>query len=386
MLFLQLITFCMIYAFAIVFSSFLGLSFYVYIRGLQALPPVMWLKVIYSIIFLGSMAAFFVKMFLGDNMRETTAVLLSAIGFTWVIALVYFAIFVLGLDIIRLLNRFFDFYPVYVKDNYQVVKSVLLIFGVLSVTSLLAYGNYKFNNPEITTVDININKPLPGGKMKLVMASDIHLSSYINKHDLKKYVNLINSQNGDIILLAGDIADRDPHSLINQNMKEELSSLYAPNGVYAITGNHEFYGRNREAIYDYIKESGITFLKDSAVLVANALYIAGRDDVTNRKRASLDSILQNTDKNLPLILMDHQPKDLNDALKNGVDLQVSGHTHNGQFWPGNLLVKLFFEHSYGYFKKGDTQYYVSSGLGLWGPKYRIGTKSEVVVINLKSIK
>lgn len=376
----------MIYAFAIVFSSFLGLSSYVYIRGLQALPPVMWLKIIYSIFFLGSMAAFFVKMFLGDNMRETTAVLLSAIGFTFLIALVYFAIFVLGLDIIRLLNRFFDFYPVYVKDNYQFVKSMLLIFGVLSVTSLLAYGNFKFNNPEITTVDVNINKPLPGGKMKLVMASDIHLSSYINKHDLKKYVNLINSQNGDIILLAGDIADRDPHSLINQNMKEELSSLYAHDGVYAITGNHEFYGRNREAIYDYIKESGITFLKDSAVLVANALYIAGRDDVTNKNRASLDSILQNTDKNLPLILMDHQPKDLNDALKNGVDLQVSGHTHNGQFWPGNLLVKLFFEHSYGYFKKGNTQYYVSSGLGLWGPKYRIGTKSEVVVINLKSIK
>ena len=376
----------MIYAFVIVLTSFFGLSSYVYIRGLQALPPVLWLKVIYSIIFLGSMAAFFVKMFLGDNMRETTAVILSAIGFTWVIALIYFAIFVLGLDIIRLLNRFFDFYPVYVKDNYQFVKSLLLIFGVLSITSLLAYGNYKFNNPEITTVDVNVNKPLPGGKMKLVLASDIHLSSYINKHDLKKYVNLINSQNGDIILLAGDIADRDPHSLINQNMKEELSSLYAPNGVYAITGNHEFYGRNREEIYDYIKESGITFLKDSTVLVANALYIAGRDDVTNRKRASLDSILQNTDKKLPLILMDHQPKDLNDALKNGVDLQVSGHTHNGQFWPGNLLVKLFFEHSYGYFKKGNTQYYVSSGLGLWGPKYRIGTKSEVVVINLISIK
>lgn len=376
----------MIYAFAIILSSFLGLSSYVYIRGLQSLPPVLWLKVVYSIIFLGSMAAFFIKMFLGDNMRDTTAVILSAIGFTWVIALIYFAIFVLGLDIIRLLNRFFDFYPVYVKDNYQFVKSVLLIFGVLSVTSLLAYGNYKFNNPEITTIDVNVNKPLPGGKMKLVLASDIHLSSYINKHDLKKYVNLINSQNGDIILLAGDIADRDPHSLINQNMKEELSSLYAPNGVYAITGNHEFYGRNREEIYDYIKESGITFLKDSTVLVANALYIVGRDDITNRKRASLDSILQNTDKKLPLILMDHQPKDLNDALKNGVDLQVSGHTHNGQFWPGNLLVKLFFEHSYGYFKKGDTQYYVSSGLGLWGPKYRIGTKSEVVVINLISNK
>ena len=364
----------------------MGLSSYVYIRGLQALPPFLWIKIIYSVIFLGSMSCFFLKMLLGDNMRELFAIILSAIGFTWLIALVYFAIYILGLDIIRLANRVFDIYPVYIKDNYQFVKTILFAFGVISVAALLTYGNYKFKHPEITTLDLKIDKPLPGGKLKLVLASDIHLSSYINKRDLKKYVELMNSQKGDIILLAGDIADRDVHPLVNQNMKEELSMLHAPLGVYAITGNHEFYGRHREEIYSYLKSAGITFLKDSVAIAGSALYIVGRDDLTNKNRISLDSLLLNTDRSLPIILLDHQPKDLEDAARNGIDIQLSGHTHNGQFWPGNLLVKLLFEHSYGYFKKGNTQYYVSSGLGLWGPKYRIGTKSEVVVINLISGK
>ncbi|HPS95098.1 MAG TPA: metallophosphoesterase [Bacteroidales bacterium] len=376
----------MIYAFIVILFSFFGLSFYVFIRGLQALPPFLWLKIIYSVIFIGSMAAFFVKMFLGDNMRQSAGTVLSAVGFTWMIALVYFAIFILGVDIIRLINRIFDIYPLYIKENYQLVKTLLFVFGIVVVTSVLAYGNYKFNNPVITTLDLTTHKPLPGGKLKLVVASDIHLSSYINKKDLKKYVELINTQKGDVILLAGDIADRDPHPLINQNMKEELGKLYAPRGVFAITGNHEFYGRKREEIYNYIKSSGITFLKDSVALVDSAFYIAGRDDITNSGRISLDTLLRNTDKSLPVILLDHQPRNLEDAAKNGVDLQFSGHTHNGQFWPGNILVKLFFKHSYGYLRIGDTQYFVTSGLGLWGPKYRIGTKSEIVVINMISDK
>ena len=371
--------------FIIVLSTFTALSSYVYIRGLQALPPVLIFKVIYSLIFFSGLASFFLRMFLGDNIREKVAVGLSAVGFTWIVALVYFAMFLVLLDLVRAANGLFDIYPLWIKENYQKVKLILFAGSSAAILVLLVFGNIRFNNPVVTEYNLETAKPLPGGKMRIVLASDIHLSSYINKNDLKRYVSLINRQKGDVIMLAGDIADRDPHPLYNQKMNEELSQLTAKYGVFAITGNHEFYGGKKEEIYSLIKSAGITFLKDSAVLVADSFYVVGRDDKTNGKRASLENIMENINRNLPVFLMDHQPSKLEDAMHAGADLQMSGHTHNGQFWPGNLIVSAMFELPYGHLKKGETNYIVTSGLGLWGPKYRIGTKSEVVVINLTQL-
>ncbi|MFZ4725789.1 MAG: metallophosphoesterase, partial [Paludibacter sp.] len=115
----------------------------------------------------------------------------------------------------------------------------------------------------------------------------------------------------------------------------------------------------------------------------SSFYIVGRDDKSNLNRKKLSEIVTGLDKKLPFILMDHQPYHLEEAEQNDIDFQISGHTHNGQFFPGNLFVKKMYELGYGYLKKGNTHYYVSSGLGLWGPQYRIGTESELVVINLK---
>ena len=126
-------------------------------------------------------------------------------------------------------------------------------------------------------------------------------------------------------------------------------------------------------------------LIDSLFISPYGFAVAGRDDLTNHRRAPLDSILKDIDREIPLILMDHQPKKLDDAVKNKVDLQFSGHTHRGQFWPGNLITEAMFDLAYGHARRGDTDFIVTSGLGLWGPKYRIGTKSEVVVIEWKQL-
>ena len=166
-------------------------------------------------------------------------------------------------------------------------------------------------------------------------------------------------------------------------MAEELRNIKTTQGVYAITGNHEYYGENPYATETYLKTAGITYLRDSSVLVNNSFYIVGRDDKTNTNRKTLKDVMRNVDASKPVILLDHQPFHLNEAQENKVDLQISGHTHNGQFFPGNLFVKGMYELAYGYMKKGTTHYYVSSGLGLWGPQYRIGTQSELVVIDLK---
>lgn len=374
--------------FLVVLSVVMGVTTYVFVRGWQALPANIWLKTGYALIFSLSVASFFVKMFLGDKLPEGFSSLLSAVGFTWLIAVIYLFFYVFALDIIRVANHFFHFLPEFIKDNYAVVKLSLAIVGILFVSLLLAFGNHKFNNPEVTTLNISLDTEPNAVKetakeLKIVMASDIHLSSYINRKNLERYVALINNQNPDLVLLAGDIADMNITPLVNEKMAEVLSQIKAKYGVYAITGNHEFYGGHKEEIYEYIKSAGIHFLKDSSVLVAeSSLYLIGRDDKTNNKRASLAHLVGGLDDSIPKILLDHQPFNLSDAEKNGIDLQLSGHTHNGQFWPGNLIVKQIFELPYGYMKKGKTHYYVSSGLGIWGPKYRIGTVSEILVVNL----
>ena len=209
------------------------------------------------------------------------------------------------------------------------------------------------------------------------------LGNSIDIQMLRKYVKLINAQHPDIVLLLGDITDRSASPLSEQNMKTELQSIHAPLGTYAIRGNHEYYSGKPKAIAGYLKASGITVLIDSACLVDNSFYIIGRDDRTNSKRKPLSEMVQGLDKDIPKILLDHQPFKLKDAEQNGIDLQLSGHTHDGQFFPGNLYVKKMFELGHGYLKKGKTHYYISSGLGIWGPHYRIGTQSELVEIRLK---
>lgn len=368
----------------IVLSVILGLTTYVYILGWQALPPVPWVRISYTLAYFLSSACFFLRMFYGDSLPENISVILSAVGFTWMVVVIYVSLFAVVIDIIRLANHFLHFYPYFVTANYQTIKLSLLILELAVISVLLFFGYHKFNSPKVTRVDVALEGKLQNKELSIVMASDFHLSSYLGREDLVKYINLINSNNPDLVLLVGDIADRSVLPLERERISDVLSSIKSRYGTYAVSGNHEFYGGEREKIYDYIKSSGICFLKDSAVLAADSsLYIIGRDDRTNKNRATLADLVKGLDKDIPKILLDHQPLNLAEASDNGVDIQLSGHTHNGQFWPGNLIVSWIFELPYGYMKKGGTHYYVTSGIGLWGPKYRIGTESEIVLLKLK---
>jgi predicted MPP superfamily phosphohydrolase len=259
-----------------------------------------------------------------------------------------------------------------------------MMVATLGVTGIaMIAGNYRFNHPSVVTLNLSTKNPRQNKVLTIVAASDIHLGISIDKKRLQSYVKMMNDQHPDIVLLAGDISDRSMIPVIKQNMLEEFSNIKAPMGVYAIYGNHEHYAETPTATADYLKKAGIVVLRDSACLVDNSFYLIGRDDRTNQKRKTLKEIVKGLDMKYPRILMDHQPFHLEEAENNNIDLQLSGHTHNGQFFPINLIIKSFYELSYGYLKKGNTHYYVSSGLGLWGPQYRIGTQSELVVIHLK---
>ncbi len=369
--------------FLFVVSFYIGLNGYVFYRGLQTLPSSITLKIVYSILFWMFTLSFFVRMFSGDRLPQGLSITLSVIAFTWMVAVIYFALIILGIDILRIINHFTALFPPFIKENYQLVKYITGAASVIFVSGLLVYGNIRFNNPEVTRLELKIGKPLPGDELKLVMISDIHLSNYITGDDLDKYIEMINGENPNLVLIAGDIADMRLEPLKKWGVAERFAKIKAPMGVYAISGNHEFYGGEKEQILNYLKEGGINILLDSVAVTGGGVQIAGRDDRTNHKRKTIKEVLKDTDKSLPLILLDHQPFNLAEAENEGVDLQLSGHTHNGQFWPGSLIVKWMYELPYGYKRRGDTHYYVSSGIGLWGPKVRIGTKSEIVSITLK---
>jgi predicted MPP superfamily phosphohydrolase len=193
---------------------------------------------------------------------------------------------------------------------------------------------------------------------------------------------MINAQHPDLILIGGDLVDRTVVPLYSENMLEELNQLNAPLGIYMVPGNHEYYAGIQKCI-EYVKHTGIQLLMDSVVTLPNGIQLIGRDDKSNPRRKSLKQLRALTDPSKPTILIDHQPYRLEETEKEGIDLQFSGHTHEGQVWPLSLATDKIFDQSYGYRKWGDSQVYVSSGFSLWGPPFRIGTDSEMIVFMIK---
>jgi predicted MPP superfamily phosphohydrolase len=365
--------------FLIMFSVFGLMNYYVSLRGWQVLSTFGILKFVIPILIISMFVAFMSTMMFGAKMPVGIAKAVSFFGNTYVVVLIYLLLSFMVVDVVRLLNMVFPF----LENGMLAFRFYSLVVSAIAISIALVVGNYKFNHPQVVKLNISLEKPKQHKNLRIVAVSDVHLGFSIDKKRLQSYVKLINDQQPDIVLLAGDISDRPVSPIVRQNMKEELSSITTKYGVYAINGNHEYMAEEPLAMTPYLKEAGIKVLRDNVVMVDSSFYIVGRDDKMNPNRSSVAELVMGLDVGLPKIMMDHQPFHLEEAEKNGVDLQISGHTHNGQFFPGNLIVKWMYELGYGYKKKGNTHYYVSSGLGIWGPQYRIGTQSEIVLIELE---
>jgi len=371
---------------SVIFSIYGLANHYIYVRGLQSLRPTGVLHTVYAVAFIFMSVSFIAAVFLE---RADIVVLgrpLSWIGSFWLAAFVYLILLIAAVDLFRLVNLLVPFFPAYItSDPHRSARAVAV--GVVSVTAILvSYGFINAHLIRVRTLDVPIAKKAAGRKsLNVVMASDIHLSSIIGKGRIDRIVEKINSLSPEIVLLPGDIVDGDLNPVIHQNLGESLRMIKAPLGVYAVTGNHEYYG-GMERACEYITEHGVKVLRDSTVLIDSSFYIVGRDDREVRKRKQLAELMEKVDKRLPVILMDHQPFHLEEAEVNGVDLQLSGHTHHGQMWPFNYVTDIVYELAYGYVVKGSTHIYVSSGVGTWGPPIRIGADPEIVNIRLEFCK
>jgi len=373
--------------FTVFFGVYLAGNYYIYIRGLQALPAGYWLKIFYPYIFAFLTLSFIVSRFTGYTSLYSINHVLTWIGSFWLAAAVYFLFSIVIIDLIKLLNVLFHFLPVSNSMEYGKLKLYAFSFIIIVVIFLLTGGYINAIHPRLKVLNIDVAKISSEKKLlKLAVVSDIHLGTLVGKNRLKGLVRIVNAQNPDIILLAGDILDEVQEPILREDIGHNLKSFNARLGVFAIPGNHEYIGGYVKA-EKYINSLCIQLLRDSMVEINNQFVLIGRDDATSfrfsgRKRKPLKELAAGIDLSKPIILMDHQPFKLQDAVDCNIDLQISGHTHDGQFWPFNYITNAVYELSCGYKKKGNTHFYVSSGFGTWGPPIRIGTKPEIVIINL----
>jgi uncharacterized protein len=252
------------------------------------------------------------------------------------------------------------------------------------MVSLLGYGSFNAYSPVVRTYEINMDKGTSSlTLLNIAMAADTHFGLLSGKDHAERLVKEMNELKPDLILLPGDLFDDDIQPFINQKIDQILSKLQAPYGVYATLGNHDKHNGTQQELIDTLERGGINVLCDEAVTVDGQLTLIGRKDRTDRERLSLDHLIKGVDPAKPVILLEHQPYELDIAEQAGVDLMVSGHTHGGQVYPGNLITSAIYENDWGYLNKRSMHSIVTSGFGFWGPPIRIGTRSEIVSIQVQ---
>jgi len=362
------------------------INFYIITRGLSVFDTespwrVYW---IWGVIILAT--AFVAGRLLERTMINPVTTVLIWAGSFWLAIMIYLLLQIVLIDLVILLNRWYAFLPRFMTSHPDQTRHVLGVTVAALTILLVVAGHINTWFPHVKTLDIFIHKKAGERKSLNVAAfSDVHLGTLIEKRHLSKIVKKVNALSPDIILIPGDIIDEDIGPVIHSEVGAVLKNLNAPLGVYAVTGNHEYIGGVLKA-KAYLSNHNISLLNDTATMIDNSFYVIGREDLmkarfTGGKRKPLSEIMQGLNREYPLILLDHQPFHLEQAQKNGIDLQLSGHTHHGQLWPFNYITRAIYSLSWGYMQKGDTHYYVSCGVGAWGPPVRTVSRPEI--LNLK---
>ena len=379
-----------LFIFLSVFFLLFGLlSYYLFIRGWQgiAIVEIPAIKTAYIVLFIILSFSYVIVRVFGKILPTVVGDTFALIGGFWFAAMLYFILFAVFFDLARFIGNAFSLFPPVFVNHFSMVKLLSFLIAVAVTTSLLTYGYFNAMNPKITKLEININKQVDGmKKLHLVFASDIHLGHVIARKSIENIIAKINSLDPDIVLFPGDVVDEELYPVVNKKLGDAFTKLNPTYGVFAVTGNHEYIGGVENAVA-YLGQHGIKVLRDEVLNINDQFYVAGREDIsinsfTGGKRKSLKELVNEVDKNLPIILMDHQPINLSEAFENELDLQVSGHTHHGQMWPLNYITEKVFKLSWGYKQIEESHFYVSSGAGTWGPRVRIGNHPEIVSIIL----
>jgi len=358
-------------------------NYYLYVRGLQAFSFSQSSKKWYILIFWTIAFLFIAGSILERTATSAFSEWVYRIGSFWIAYMLYLGLAVVFIDIIRILNYFFHFLP----PITEIMRFRLGVMVVSLVSLVVFTGHINALWINVKEIPLTIQKKITGSpELKILMASDLHLGALIGERREKRLLDIIREQKPDLVLLCGDLVDGEIAPVLRKKLGQHIQEIQTPLGVYAITGNHEYIGGIDKTL-PYLKSINIKVLIDSTVTLPNGIQLVGRNDHASgrgsKSRKPLAELVSGLDQTKPVIVMNHQPFNLQEAADAHVDLHLSGHTHHGQLWPVNFITKAIFELSWGYLKKENTHFYVSSGYGSWGPSVRVGNRPEVVVFKLK---
>lgn len=269
-------------------------------------------------------------------------------------------------------------------------ESNMLSMGLRALTSVVFLGLFSFALysayvPVVRKLSISINKPL-AKPLRIAVASDLHLGRLFGVAAIDRLNRLMIDSQADMLLMPGDIMDDNTDAFNHYNMAKNLAELCSnlPYGVYATLGNHDLYG-HEQPISQALVDAGVHLLNDDVLSIEHEgqlMWLVGRFDNHKRQRVATTDLLAKVDTSQPVILLDHRPSDIDEHSQLPIDLQVSGHTHNGQVFPANFIVSAINRLGYGYEAIGRGHFVVSSGYGFWGIPFRLGSRSEIWLITV----
>lgn len=320
----------------------------------------------------------------------------------WLGSFLYILLFIMIADILRIVLKHIPGK----LHNYLFSRIGYIFVGIL-LTSLVVgfsiYGSFHAKVIKVHPYEVTIEKSCSNrNELKVVLLADLHLGYNYGKREISRMVTKVNAQNPDLVLIAGDIFDNEYDAVQDpERIAEKLSEMKSTYGTYGVFGNHDVSERLlggfsvsldadevRDSRFDtFAEKANITILDDESVCIDDAFYLVGRMDASKpgdgtKNRMTPEEILKDLDKSKPILVMEHQPKQLQELSDAGADMQLCGHTHDGQLFPGNLLLGLIWENPCGYLQKGNLHSIVTSGVGVWGPAMRTGTDSEICLITI----
>ena len=237
------------------------------------------------------------------------------------------------------------------------------------------------NNDRLQIREYSIDVPRKSSRieqLKIAFASDFHLGDMTSAHLIERFADKVNALNPDIVLIGGDVLEGDRRDLDMDRFAAQFRRLRPRYGVYAVPGNHEHGAEGGR----FFARSGVRLLQDSVENIDGVLYLAGRNDGRGGSRKSVEELLKDIPDDLPVVLLDHRPTDLEAASRSCADIQLSGHTHEGQLFPVNFITHHRYELSWGYRRIGHTHFIVTSGVQVWGPPVRTAGASEIIAVNV----
>lgn len=333
--------------------------------------------------------------------KSAVAIVIRRISTYWIGIMLYSLLYVVLFDLLRLIAKHTK-----LKNTLLFSRGSVISIGSVVVACAVAtclYGIFNARNIKVNEYSVTVNKSCGSDKhLKAVLVADLHMGYAIGVDHITNMVEKINQQDADIVIIAGDVFDNSYDGMDDpEGIKAQLKSIKSKYGVYAVYGNHDIDEKilmgftfdwggkqlHNEKMTNFMKECNIKLINDESVLINDEFYLVGRRDTDkpgteDGTRAEISELTKDLDKTKPIFVLSHEPDELQKTADAGADIDFSGHTHDGQLFPGNLTIGLFWENPCGMIKKDNMYSIVTSGVGVYGTFMRVGTDAEICSVDI----